>query len=186
MSVRVVAAELGEVDLTMVVLARVLRELRAQRRWTRELVCRRLADMTGQQITGQAYRTYEMATREIPVSRLIGLCIAFGVTPLEVWTKVDEYLRPRDGALIVSLRRVATLTREDIDPARAWARTQLQDGKTTAALSTDALTSLAGLCRIDTVELIGALRDASTADPTAHPGTDFTGRRGHRATREDT
>lgn len=150
-----------------------LRRLRRERGWTRSALCVQLAVATGQVISTATIATYELGTRALSLGRLAVLCYTLGVRPAQVWSVVDRQVFepsdvPQSDAIEVDLRKVAKITRADLAPARAWARTQLSNSpsstNSTMVLTPPALTSLATVCGLDVADVAAALRATEAED----------------------
>jgi transcriptional regulator with XRE-family HTH domain len=141
-----------------------LRRRRLARGWSRKEMRRRLAAATGHDVTHQTIATYETGRREMTVVRFAAMCHTLDVHPTDIWSTVDEQLHPAAAGVLVDLRMVAKIVRDDLAPARAWAHSQLDNGAATAAtLTPPAIASLAAVCGLDVDDVTAALRATAAA-----------------------
>lgn len=149
------------------VLGDEIRRLRKQRGWTRKDLNTRLQS----EISLQTLATYELGTRHVSVVRFVEICLALDMPPHEVLSRVHErvFTDTAVGRIRVDLRRVVRDRTPELQPLRRWAKGRLDE---TGARTTDvqldiaALEQMAELCGLQTVELIGKLRDLGAASTT--------------------
>jgi transcriptional regulator with XRE-family HTH domain len=158
---------------TAQVLGFELRRLRKQRGWTRGELRARLLAATGHDLSRQTLATYELGTRAITMERLAALCYTYGVRPSTLLSIVDDHVlgaeatnEPQEDTISVDLRPLARSDRACTAPIRAWALTQLNQGRITVRLTASALTELATACGVEVEEISAALRGTATANPT--------------------
>jgi len=151
-----------------------LRRLRKQRGWTRKELNGRLQS----DISLQTLATYELGTRQVSVVRFVEICVALDEPPHEVLARVhDRVVDAPLGRVQLDLRLIAHDNRPELSPLRRWAAERLaeRDGSgPEIQLDISALDRMAELCGMDTVALIGKLRD--TGDPNRRPNGSEAGR----------
>jgi transcriptional regulator with XRE-family HTH domain len=110
-------------DPRLVVLGRVLRDLRRQRRLIRKAVVRKL-NRRGVDISIPALATYELGTRVMGVTRLWQLAEVYGTTPAAIMDQVDRHESAtwQTTHVTIDLETAATLTDPALAPVREWAR----------------------------------------------------------------
>lgn len=143
------------------VLGDEIRRLRKQRGWTRKDLNNRLQS----DISLQTLATYELGTRQVSVVRFVEICRALGVLPHELLARVHERVftdAPVD-RIRIDLRKVVRDRAPELLPLRRWAvgRLAQEPGPQRAEVHLDiaALERMAELCGLETVDLIGRLRE---------------------------
>jgi transcriptional regulator with XRE-family HTH domain len=145
------------------VLGDELRKLRKQRGWTRKVLQGRLQT----EVSLQTLATYELGTRQCSVVRLAEICLALDALPHDLLARVHgRIFTDAPGEHIrLELARVVEDAQPELLPLRRWARDRLRAaGARTAEVQLDlpALEQLAELCGVDTVDLMGRLRQVMT------------------------
>lgn len=129
-----------------------------ERGTSRRVLCERLRESTGHDISTNTLATYEMGTRQPPLERIVALCLTQDVRLSEILAAVEsELLDGSDNALTVNLRTIAKTTSIVLSPVRGWARSHLDAGRTTAELTTDSIANLATASGLDATEIRAAL-----------------------------
>lgn len=146
------------------VLGDEIRRLRKQRGWTRKDLNTRLQS----EISLQTLATYELGTRHVSVVRFVEICLALGMPPHEVLARVHErvFADTTLGRIRIDLRRVVRDRTSELQPLRRWAKGRLDEtgGRVIdVQLDITALERMAELCGLQTVELIGRLRELGAA-----------------------
>jgi len=145
------------------VLGDELRKLRKQRGWTRKVLQGRLQT----EVSLQTLATYELGTRQCSVVRLAEICLALEALPHDLLARVHgRIFTDTPGEHIrLELSRVVEDGQPELLPLRRWARDRLRAaGARTGEVQLDlpALEQLAELCGVDTVDLMGRLRQVMT------------------------
>lgn len=150
-----------------------LRIVRMRLGWTRRQLQARLPS----DISLQTLGTYELGTRRCSVARLVELCHAMDVLAHDVLARAYERTGQADnaGRLCLDLDRVVHDRQLDLMPLRRWAHQRLEHAEYNQShavlLDMAALESMAELCDVTIVDLIGRLREldgrvpASTSPP---------------------
>lgn len=145
------------------VLGDELRKVRKQRGWTRK----ELNDRLQTEISLQTLATYELGTRQCTVVRFVELCMALNEQPHVLMSRVHDrvFAGTAVGRVHVDLRRVVRDPRPELSPLRRWAAGRLAahvgPEPPVVPLDLAALETLAELCGVDIVELVGKLRPLS-------------------------
>lgn len=143
------------------VLGDEIRRLRKQRGWTRKDLNERLQS----DISLQTLATYELGTRQVSVVRLVEICRALGELPHELLARVHErvFTDVPVGRIRIDLRKIVRDRAPELLPLRRWASGRLaaEPGRQGIEVHLDiaALERMAELCRMETVDLIGRLRE---------------------------
>lgn len=146
------------------VLGDELRKLRKQRGWTRKVLQGRLQT----EVSLQTLATYELGTRQCSVVRLAEICLALDALPHDLLARVHGRIftdGPAGEHIRLELSRIAEDGQPELLPLRRWARDRLRAaGNRTAEVQLDlpALEQMAELCGLDTIDLIGRLRQVMT------------------------
>lgn len=134
-------------------LGATLRRIRLARGITRVQLAARLDD-----VSDLTLASYERATRNVTVPRLMIVCRALGVRTTAVLEEAEQLLFGSADAVRVHLGHLAVAVEPDLHPVRHWAAQQLQaqvDGDNeTAELTLRALHPLAELCGLVPAELL--------------------------------
>jgi transcriptional regulator with XRE-family HTH domain len=134
-------------------------ELRLLRK-KRGLTLRRLSQRMFNVVSHKTLATYEQGIRGVSVERLFELCLAMDVRPQEVIAQVYERIHANTphGWFMLNLSQVIHDEHQELLPLRRWAETSLNAGGLRAVpLTSGALEQLAGLCGMDTADLITLL-----------------------------
>lgn len=145
MDVAVYVAEVG----------REIRVHRQRRGWTLQQLASEMSDPVP---SAQTVETWEQASRNVPLFRIIQTCEAFGIQPHELFAAVDA--RVSRAVPLVNLWALARTDRPELAPARQWALTTLDaepDASMVARLPEYALPPLAVLSRCSVADLVAAL-----------------------------
>lgn len=150
------------------VLGDELRRLRKQRGWTRRDLNRRLQS----DISLQTLATYELGTRQCSVVRLVEICIALDEVPHELLGRVHQRVFSDGpvGRIRLDLRRIVRDGQPELGPLRRWAEGKLAESAghpPDVSLDIAALERMAELCGVETLDLIGRLRQF-TSTPIDH------------------
>ncbi|GAA3437283.1 helix-turn-helix domain-containing protein [Kutzneria kofuensis] len=145
------------------VLGDELRKLRKQRGWTRKVLQGKLQT----EVSLQTLATYELGTRQCSVVRLAEICLALDAMPHDLLARVHgRIFTDAPGEHIrLELSRVVEDAQPELLPLRRWARDRLRAANARTAevqLDLPALEQLAELCGVDTVDLMGRLRQVMT------------------------
>ena len=145
------------------VLGDELRKLRKQRGWTRKVLQGKLQT----EVSLQTLATYELGTRQCSVVRLAEICLALDALPHDLLARVHgRIFTDAPGEHIrLELSRVVEDGQPELLPLRRWAHDRLRAaGARTGEVQLDlpALEQLAELCGVDTVDLMGRLRQVMT------------------------
>jgi transcriptional regulator with XRE-family HTH domain len=143
------------------VLGDEIRRLRKQRGWTRKDLNERLHS----DISLQTLATYELGTRQCSVVRFVEICLALETLPHELLARVHNrvFADSPVGRIRIDLRKVVRDRQPELMPLRRWAKGRLtehaghpQDAE--IGLDIAALERMAELCGLETIDLIGRLR----------------------------
>lgn len=143
------------------VLGDEIRRLRKQRGWTRKDLNERLQS----DISLQTLATYELGTRQVSVVRFVEICRALGELPHELLARVHDrvFTDVPVGRIRIDLRKIVRDRAPELLPLRRWASGRLaaEPGPQAVEVHLDitALERMAELCRMETVDLIGRLRE---------------------------
>jgi transcriptional regulator with XRE-family HTH domain len=145
------------------VLGDELRKLRKQRGWTRKVLQGKLQT----EVSLQTLATYELGTRQCSVVRLAEICLALDALPHDLLARVHgRIFTDAPGEHIrLELSRIAEDGQPELLPLRRWARDRLRaSGSRSVEVRLDlpALEQMAELCGLNTVDLIGRLRQVMT------------------------
>ncbi|MEC3974911.1 helix-turn-helix domain-containing protein [Amycolatopsis sp. H20-H5] len=143
-----------------------LRARREALRWTRkDLIAQGNLDVSVQTLT-----TYELGTRNLPLSRLIQCCGALGIRPGELLDKAFDAMAIGSRAglnLRVDMSALAATTNPALAPLRDWARLRIAAATPKARVNIlvpgAALQPMAAQCGLTVEELMATLR-ADTHD----------------------
>ncbi|ALG06866.1 hypothetical protein [Kibdelosporangium phytohabitans] len=140
-----------------------LRRLRRARGLTREQLRLRFPDPKPSTHT---LATYELGTRQCSMVRFAEICLVLDELPHVLLARVHKRV-VHDDQIHVDLRKVNTDRRPELEPLRRWARGRLHPHSTEGAvvyLPFSAIHHLAGLCGIDTTDLISHLTQLTKAE----------------------
>jgi transcriptional regulator with XRE-family HTH domain len=143
------------------VLGDEIRRLRKRRGWTRKELNERLQS----DISLQTLATYELGTRQCSVVRFVEICLALDEPPHELLARVHErvFTEAPVGRIRIDLRKVVRDRAPELLPLRRWATGRLAEEPgphgVEVHLDISALERMAELCGMETIELIGRLRE---------------------------
>ncbi len=140
-----------------------LRRRREELGLTREQFVERLP----REVSNQTLATWELASRQVTMNRLVDLSVAFETQPHQLLAVVDERVLEPLSRLIVDLAALAHTLRPELAVARQWARARLlvPDAATVIDMPPDAMVGLAELSGVQPADLAAALRDVALARP---------------------
>jgi hypothetical protein len=113
----------------------------------------------------QAYRSWELGERNMPVSKLPLVASALGTTPHALLAEVDRALLGDTTVvdITVDLVKLADVEVPELASVARWARTVVNGGRCTVRLSTDEIGRLAGLVDMPPTDLTVVLADVAVA-----------------------
>jgi|SRR5215472_11346698 len=123
------------------------RQLRALRR-ARGLILKQATERFDNAPSQPTLGSWENATRDVSLSRIVGACRAYGVLPHDLFALVDARVFAASDVPMVNLAALAETDRPELEPARRWAieyRGTLPTDTTAAPMPEYALAPLAVL-----------------------------------------
>jgi hypothetical protein len=138
-------------------------ELRAARK-RHGLIRRDIIPQLDRPVSEPTLGTYELGTRDAPITRIVEFCMAMGESPVEVIRRAWE--QTRIAGFNLDLAAVAQLRDADLAPLVAWAVVHLKarDGRRIVYLSRAAIAPLAVLCKLEWLDLVHRLPRSKPAE----------------------
>jgi len=124
------------------------------------LTRKQVVSRSSQELSWQSLGGYELGIRRCSVERLFDICLALDVKPQDVISRVYQrvYADTPRGWYLLDVAEAVRNGHPQLGPLRRWAHSRMQAGGERAVrLTFPALAELAGLCGIDTADLIALL-----------------------------